>query len=97
MAVNPQMISSPLSSIDNNRPRWRRTAVVVANALCLWGTHVSLVQVSSPRTATAVYRRVVQSTARVRSRQGTACVVAGLHVVGELLVLLTFQSFDRTL
>lgn len=89
------MISSPLASINNDRPWWRGSTVVMANTLRLWSAHVSLVQVSSLRTAAALHWSIVQSAAGVGSRQGAACVVAGLHAVGEFLVLLTWHSCEQ--
>lgn len=91
------LISSPLSPINNNGSWWCCASIVVANTLCFWGANVSLVQVSSLRTATALNRHIIQSTAGIRFGQGAARVVAGLHTVGELLVLLTFHSYGRTL
>lgn len=89
------MTSSPLTSINNDRPRWRGSTVVVANTLRLWSARASLVQVSSLRTAAALHWSIVQSAAGVGSRQGAARAVAGLHVVGESLVLLTWQSCEQ--
>lgn len=83
-------MSSPLATINNRRPRWCGSTVVVAWTLRLGSAH-SLVEMGSLRTATALHRCVAQSAARVRSRQGAAGVVAGLHSVEESLVLLTWH------
>lgn len=95
MALNT--ILSPFPSVDNNRPRWHCTTVVVTNTICLSGADVSLVQVSSLWTATALHRHIIHPTARVRARQGAARMVACLSVVGEFLILLTCHSWDITL
>lgn len=84
------MMSSPLASVNDRRPWWHGSTMVVARTLRLGSAH-SLVEMGSLRTAAALHRSVAQSAARVRSRQGAAGVVAGLHSVGESLVLLTRQ------
>lgn len=84
-------MTSPLASVNNCRPRWRSSAMVLAWTLWLGSTH-SLVKMGSLRTAAALHRSVAQPAARVRSRQRAARVVAGLHTVGESLVLLTRHS-----
>lgn len=89
--TNQKMMSSPLATVNNCRTWWRSSTVVVARTLRLGSAH-SLVEVGSLRTAAALHRCVTQSAARVQSRQGAARVVAGLHSVGESLVLLTRNS-----
>lgn len=91
------MINSPLSSIDNNRPWWRYTAVMMAYTFSLWCTDLSLVQVGSFWAATALHGSIFLPTARIRSRQGAACMVASSHIVGELLVLFTYQCCDKNI
>lgn len=92
MAANIETISSPLPAIDNNWTWWRYTTVVMTCTLCLWGASVILIHICSLWAATSLHRNIIHLTEKVRARQGAACAVASVYVVGEHLVLWACQS-----